>query len=215
VGQEHRQYRSNQAILAKAGGGGTAGYQLYLLNSGNYQPYIGDGTHGAYFSSSTATYLADNLWHNLVMLRNGANLRLYVDGVEAGNSPANASSWEYHQLRDLMFAAQPVGNSPSVPNSSQYFKGLTDEVRISNVARSPEWVLAEYRNQSSPQLSMRWERGGDRRSHQSSSCGPEPERDHELDTAKAITLVATDFENDPLTYEIVTLPTMGIERYPS
>ena len=35
-------------------------------------------------------------------------------------------------------------------SSSEYFKGFIDEVRISKVARKPEWIAASFRNQNTP-----------------------------------------------------------------
>jgi len=31
-----------------------------------------------------------------------------------------------------------------------YFNGAIDEVRVSNIARSPDWISTEYANQSQP-----------------------------------------------------------------
>jgi hypothetical protein len=41
-----------------------------------------------------------------------------------------------------------VGHEDSWVN--EYFKGVVDEVRVSNVARPADWILTEYSNQSAP-----------------------------------------------------------------
>ncbi len=46
--------------------------------------------------------------------------------------------------------------------TGRYFRGYFDEARVSNTARSADWILTEYRNQSSPStfLSAGAEGGG-------------------------------------------------------
>ena len=41
-------------------------------------------------------------------------------------------------------------NLGSDSGGGSVFNGLIDEVRISNTARSPSWILTEYNNQNNP-----------------------------------------------------------------
>jgi len=44
-----------------------------------------------------------------------------------------------------------IGESHAVPVSAEeYFEGILEEVRVSNTALSPSWILTEYNNQYSP-----------------------------------------------------------------
>jgi hypothetical protein len=53
----------------------------------------------------------------------------------------------------------PSMNNPSLPvriarrsdSATSYFDGLVDEARVSNIARSNDWILTEYNNQYDPQ----------------------------------------------------------------
>ena len=91
--------------------------------------------------------LGANVWHHIVATYDGAAMNVFVDGgnqasrAKTGNvSPSNAEQgmWIGH------------GDQPqNVPWSGQYV-GELDEVRVSRVARSANWVATEYANQSSP-----------------------------------------------------------------
>ena len=80
-----------------------------------------------------------NSWH-LYALRNASgSAQLYIDGVAVGSAVASGAStlttsWNY-------------GKNGA---SSAYDKTVFDEVRLSDTARSADWILAEYNNQSNP-----------------------------------------------------------------
>ena len=67
----------------------------------------------------------ESVYQNGSLAGTGAAANLYQ-----GNSTWNIGRWVY--------------------NGFENYNGIIDEVRISNVARSSDWVLTEYRNQSSP-----------------------------------------------------------------
>ena len=86
-------------------------------------------------------------WHHVVGTYDGATQSLYVDGAlltsmaKTGNiAPSGAEPGVYIGHGDL----------PENVAWSGQFEGDIDEVRISNVTRSANWILTEYRNQSAP-----------------------------------------------------------------
>ncbi|MDP8990037.1 MAG: DUF2341 domain-containing protein [Acidobacteriota bacterium] len=111
------------------------------------------GTHYLnWFSNNGATHgvvtavpsLATGTWHHLAGTFDGSTWKMYVDGVANGTS-ADATA--------------PVNNSDDIVagglSTNGYgaifpFKGLLDELRVSNAARSADWIATEYNNQSSP-----------------------------------------------------------------
>ena len=81
--------------------------------------------------------IANNNWHYVVGTFDGTNLRIYLDGVAQG-SPLSASS---------------VSDSGENSGINAYGNGsysggvkVLDEVRISNTARSAQWIKFEYYN---------------------------------------------------------------------
>lgn len=86
-------------------------------------------------------------WHHVVGTYDGANVNTYVDGVlqasvaKTGNVAPSAAEPE-------VFIGH--GDLPQNVGWSGQFEGEIDEVRISSVARSANWILTEYRNQVAP-----------------------------------------------------------------
>jgi hypothetical protein len=73
-------------------------------------------------------------------VKSTGEMTLYVDGVEVatGNGGTNSQT------------APTSINVANDPAGAGYFPGSVDEVQLSAVARSGDWIAAEYSNQSSP-----------------------------------------------------------------
>ena len=78
-------------------------------------------------------------WHFYCGTFSGSTSRLYVDGVLT-NSSSTASM-------GTTTRSAAIGDGWAVDGNSQ-FDGLIDEVRISNAARSAEWIEASYLSQN-------------------------------------------------------------------
>jgi len=110
---------------------------LYGL-SGSF--WSADGLNG---TSLGVTGLSLNTWYHLVLIRSGDNsgtgYAAYLNGSLTGQSSSGALA----SGNTITF-----GYRPDVPE--QAWNGNLDEVRVSNTARSAEWIATEYNNQSSP-----------------------------------------------------------------
>lgn len=86
--------------------------------------------------ATNSTDLADGAWHFFSAIHDGAAARLYIDGVQAAvdATPGTANT----QTAPVFF-----GNEDG---TSRYHKGFLDEMRVSNVPRSSNWVWAVYQN---------------------------------------------------------------------
>jgi hypothetical protein len=86
----------------------------------------------------TATILSVNNWYYVVGTYNSATnaLNVFINGSLDANSGTGVGG--------LVSSTDPVyiGNS-----GSNFFTGTIDESRISNTARSADWITAEYNNQ--------------------------------------------------------------------
>ena len=71
-------------------------------------------------------------WVHLAIVQDGSTRRLYVNGVQA----ASGSSQYANGSGPLW-----IGGAAGV---SEYFQGAIDEVRIAGVARTADWMAAEY-----------------------------------------------------------------------
>ena len=76
------------------------------------------------------------------MIRDGSQVRYYIDGdlKHTGASGSGGSTWNPN--RNLVIGADRAHNRP--------LDGILDEIRISNTARSSDWISTEYNNQNDP-----------------------------------------------------------------
>jgi hypothetical protein len=87
--------------------------------------------------------LNNGLWHNIIGVRSGTNLKVYVDGV-LGNTEGLVSG-NSSNIENLWIG----GNTYNI-GTLRNVNAKVDEVRISNTARSADWIATEYANQSNP-----------------------------------------------------------------
>ncbi|MCW1147106.1 LamG-like jellyroll fold domain-containing protein, partial [Flavobacterium lacisediminis] len=89
---------------------------------------------GAYGANTSVGSIVANTWHHVAMVYNDTTLKLYIDGIEAAsvNIPLAYS---------LQTSAQPymIGASGY---GGEFFNGSIDEVKIWNIAKTPDQLLA-------------------------------------------------------------------------
>ncbi len=125
---------------------------------------IGDGNasraryfYTRYNSNNLGAGLYQNDWSTSTNIQNaGLRLlhwtysnqvgRIYVSGAEIGGSPNT-----YANAADTTGTDGRIGNANSpIFGTNMGLNGLVDEVRIANIARTAEWIAAEYANQNAP-----------------------------------------------------------------
>jgi hypothetical protein len=119
-------------------------YQLYFRGDpGATRLWFGwtNTTLGAY-SAINAGPFSPGTWYHVAGVLAGDTVTLYVDGRETGTTTATKAG-------TLLDTADPLTIGNALPTSSDS-DGVLDEVRLSSAARSPGWLLTQYRNVSSP-----------------------------------------------------------------
>lgn len=91
----------------------------------------------------TYVTVTTNVWHHIVFVRNGTDGKFYYDG--AGLTTYSPSITNPTSSADPLVIAQYYSNIGNTPVT-----GSIDEFRISNVARSADWILTNYNSQNSP-----------------------------------------------------------------
>ncbi len=117
---------------------GAAEYTLQLNNSGNWDFSEEQSTD---MWSFTATPATARQWTQVTGVRVGTKMYLYENG-ELLDSTVKSSAG---QIRDPNVDLSIGSHSGTQP--AQYFAGGVDEVRISSVALSPDWIRLCYMNQ--------------------------------------------------------------------
>lgn len=77
-------------------------------------------------------------WNSLSSVYDGDSVRLYVDGLEVARTAATGGAG----LLDSLTTPIYIGGNPGL--SPREFQGDIDEVRVSTVARSADWIRAEH-----------------------------------------------------------------------
>lgn len=91
-------------------------------------------------SAKSTTAVATGTWQHLAGVRDGQQMRVYIDGKLAGTLTATSSniSTDNHDVL--------IGANENYTTASEEWSGMLDEVRISTVARSASWIAATYLN---------------------------------------------------------------------
>jgi Concanavalin A-like lectin/glucanases superfamily len=85
-----------------------------------------------------ATNVNDAQWHYAAIVYDGAKKLLYVDDKQDVNASFNATL-------DLNNMAVEIGHNPEATTGNhRFWHGDLDEIRISNTAKPPAWIGAEY-----------------------------------------------------------------------
>jgi biopolymer transport protein ExbB len=89
---------------------------------------------GAPATVTQSTELAVGQWHHVALTAGSGKLTLFVDGVAAGSAPVTLAE---------------VGGTFTIgaSNDARFFNGDIDEVEVSKVARSADWIKASARGQ--------------------------------------------------------------------
>ncbi len=125
-------------IVAKWNTTGLArNYWLGKLNATDLRFFVDGGQN---VSAPLSLINADGLWHHVVGVADGTLLRIYVDGIERNTAPYTGSS-------QTGTSVLQIGSNPD--STLQNWVGGIDEVQIASTARSADWILTSYNNQSS------------------------------------------------------------------
>jgi hypothetical protein len=98
---------------------------------------IETNTDGEYFDFDQSS-IPINTWTHVVFVRNGDTGDLYINGY-----------W-FQQVVTTGANSLSISCIAGTDNLARMVDGLIDEVRISDIDRSAEWVAAEYLNQYNP-----------------------------------------------------------------
>jgi hypothetical protein len=137
---------------------------MYRTGGGNYYVAIGKGYSAAYwFGLNTAngirlhcagpahdstSAVPLNQWTHVVATWDGQNVRHYLNGAPNG-TVAETGAPKMNATQAAHIAADFSNGSSSSGGLTYYFPGQLDEIRVSNIPRSSNWVWACWMNMAS------------------------------------------------------------------
>lgn len=92
-----------------------------------------------------ANRLLDPGWHHMAGVYDGRTIKLYLDGQLAGEREGHG---------EMIVNRTPLAIG-RVPDGVSAFRGMLDEVRISDRARAADWLRTQYNNQNAPRAFCR------------------------------------------------------------
>jgi hypothetical protein len=124
---------STQNIFVIQNSGSSSAVQMGFISS-NFAIWKWGGS-----TLVTSSPPAANSWHYAVYTYDGTTNRLYIDGVQVTSSTTSPQTGTPNAIY--------IGTYSVL---SEFFNGQVDESRVSNVARSANWISTEYNNQAFP-----------------------------------------------------------------
>jgi hypothetical protein len=127
--------------------GAKDGYEWASQGDGDHFFYPWGGSDSNYNITSGSPY-TNQTWHHVVITLKDSTVRevdLYIDG--------NLVAWATENVpTNWTTLANPAnwlwGGNPD--RLTRHFDGVFDEIRVSDIRRSAEWIKTEYNNQDSP-----------------------------------------------------------------
>ncbi|MHA2304107.1 MAG: DUF2341 domain-containing protein [Candidatus Hodarchaeales archaeon] len=98
----------------------------------------GNGTYMSFIDSDNE--INENTWTHIVATFDGTTLKLFINGVKQTDEV----------IMTIAYNSDATTIGGNLNNSQQRFNGSLDEIRISSIARSLDWITIEYNNQHDP-----------------------------------------------------------------
>jgi hypothetical protein len=141
-------YYGNTYLVSKNGPSGERGWDISFDDINLTHGYLiyryaltGDG-HADDVGNVT---IPINQWHHVVGVFSASTYsRLFLNGQKVDENTTSIISSQYDAPNNVRFGARGDALPPN------YYNGTLDEVRISNIARSADWIKTEYDNQFDP-----------------------------------------------------------------
>ncbi|WP_298497850.1 choice-of-anchor D domain-containing protein [uncultured Algibacter sp.] len=119
----------NASIVSKRNAAFTEGYDLKINGSGRLEM----AWNGGAVSITSSVVIPENEWHQVAVTYSGGTGTLYIDGVEDTASIASSLASPVATSQKFLIAAADGWD----PNTTDYFAGNIDEVRVWNAALTP------------------------------------------------------------------------------
>jgi hypothetical protein len=101
--------------------------------------------------------VTSGVWNHLVMVSDGSAYNYYIDGSVVSGVTVSGGANDGHWFADTTTRQNvAVGVRHTSAAYQYYWKGGLDEIKVSNIERSADWIATEYNNQDAPGTFMTW-----------------------------------------------------------
>ena len=185
---------TNYPAIYPIGLGGSTGLGV----GGTYSDFSNDFT---IFDGSTVLHggppVVTNTWYYATDVKSGTTYTIYVDGAPQVSGVRSSIS-----ITNMILGKRSDNILP--------FNGILDEVRISNIPRSADWISTEYNNQNNPTTFATIG------SVESSPSGPQVSNPSVANGATGVPVTTSQLSFDlssdgnlPIDYTVTTSPSIG------
>lgn len=122
-----------ETLIAK----GDNSWRLHRDNNAQPLEFANHRPSGGTDDLGGSTEVTDDQWHHVAIVYGGGGKALYIDGVLDTNNG---------YTEGLATSSFPVFLGENSETTGRFFGGDMDEVRISGIPRSPEWIALQYRS---------------------------------------------------------------------
>lgn len=119
--------------------GSGKGATLQVLSGQTFRFGLGNGSSWTELETNK-TYDVGVFYH-FVATWDGTTKKIFIDGVQDGNTQNMSGSISYNTGTSFIGIGWLTGG---------LFNGILDEIRVSKIARSSDWIVTEFNNQSDP-----------------------------------------------------------------
>ncbi len=133
------------------GGYSAAAFDMWIRGTNTMSVYVyppGSSTSADDVIRYSSNVVNDGSWHYWTGVYNGGgagSLDMYRDGALNNGSLYGSIPGSIQSSSERVMVGAYDGGGPG-----GYFTGSLDEIRISDIARSADWIKTEYNNQSAP-----------------------------------------------------------------
>jgi hypothetical protein len=120
---------------------GTNNYTRFNITVGATR-YAAENTSGTEWSGST--------WFMASLTYDGETVRGYINGVEDATNTSPSGNIDYGENADLAFGTR------TEYDAGEWLAGIADEIRISNIERSADWLKFTYENINQADQELVW-----------------------------------------------------------